>query len=149
MPSLPAEIASHILRTCAAGRIRQINRVVTAQFDAELREHGITANQLTILALATALGPSRGADLEPYLVMEQSTLSRNVNRMVDNGWLEKRADPEDGRSQLLAVTRDGTELLEAAYGSWQQAQQWAEELIGTTRLEGIATVARTVNPNIP
>ncbi len=149
MSASSADVARAIIHRCAAGRVRQISRIITARYDTHLREVGVTANQLTILAVITVLGPSRSSDIEPFLAMEQSTLSRNLSRMVDNGWLARRVDREDGRSSLLEVTAAGAKVLEEAYEPWSEAQAWTEELLGDEGIDSIASVARKVNPRIP
>lgn len=143
-----ADCAETILTACAAGRVRQISRVITAHFDEALRPHDITANQLTILSILAVLGPSRSIDLEPYLSSEQSTLSRNLDRMVKNGWLAKKRDA-DGRASRLNLTPSGRRLLKEASQSWREAQGWAEDLLGPRSLADIKRVAKKLNPLIP
>lgn len=141
-------IARDMLETCVAGRVRQISRVVSARYDDALRDHGVTANQLTILCLFAVLGPSRSVDIEPYLASEQSTLSRNLARMIDKSWVRKTGDA-DGRAHRLALTPKGKRVIEAVHGDWQDAQDWARKLLGNPGIESLHRVAKSLNPLIP
>ncbi len=143
-----AAFAETVLDACAAGRVRQISRVVTAHYDDVLRAHGVTANQLTILCILAVLGPSRSVDLEPYLASEQSTLSRNLDRMIKNGWLVKKKDA-DGRASRITLTTTGRRLVQDASASWREAQDWAEDLLGPRGLADLKRVAKKLNPLIP
>jgi DNA-binding MarR family transcriptional regulator len=63
--------------------------------------------------------------------MDASTLSRNVDRMRQRGWLA--ASPgEDGRTVLLRLTKSGEELLQSAITAWHTAQERATALLGQT-----------------
>lgn len=126
---------------CVAGRIRKLSRALTALYDEALRDHGIGANQLTILAMAEALGGVTPGELRRYLLMDGSTVSRNVARMCDRGWLCRRAT-EDGRSHRIVGTAGGRELLERALPAWREAQRQARELLGD---EGFETIVRLAN----
>jgi DNA-binding MarR family transcriptional regulator len=61
--------------------------------------------------------------------LDTSTLSRNVERMRANGWLEV-VPGEDARTQPFRLTAQGRRLLERAIPAWEQAQQQAKGLLG-------------------
>ncbi len=143
-----AEIGMSILQQCMAGRVRQISRVVTAHYDTALRDTGVTANQLTMLAMLAVMESATPAELEPYLMMEQSTVSRNVRRLVENGWVTSD-DAEDRRTYRLRLTEAGMDALKAAYPAWQDAQGWVEGKIGATSMGHIGAVSKKLNPLIP
>ncbi len=139
-------MASRVIHHCLAGRVRQISRVVTARYDEELRPLGITANQLTILSAVAVLEEVTPTDLQPYLLMETSTLSRNVARMVENRWLATMP-ADDRRSHLLVVAPEGRRILEAVEPRWEAAHAWATELLGGS--DAVRELAHRVNPNVP
>jgi DNA-binding MarR family transcriptional regulator len=75
------------------------------------------------------LGLARPTVVCEILQLDASTLSRNVERMRENDWLE--AVPEDdARMQTLRLTSQGKRLLERAVPAWEEAQQQAQELLG-------------------
>ncbi|MEO1636528.1 MAG: hypothetical protein AAFS04_15760 [Cyanobacteria bacterium J06631_9] len=45
------EIARQMSQQCVARRLRQVNRTITRLYDEALRPHGLTVNQLNILAI--------------------------------------------------------------------------------------------------
>lgn len=140
-PRTPPPAAAEIGEFCAAGRVRKLSRAVSAIYDEALRPHGIRINQLTILALVAALRQAAPSDLERYLVMERSTVSRNVKRMSDQGWLVTARAP-DARRRLIEVTGRGRELLQQALPDWREAQRRARALLGD---DGFDAVVRTAN----
>ena len=125
-----------IAEQCIALRLRMLNRFVTNIYDEALRPLGLKISQLSLLVAITKMGEAKPAVLSEMFHMDASTLSRNVDRMRQRGWLA--ASPgEDGRTVLLRVTKPGEELLQSAITAWQTAQERATELLGR---EGVTTL---------
>lgn len=123
------EIADRITQTCLAVRVRMLNRVITNLYDEALRPLGLKVSQLNILAVTARLGVARPAEVCQLLLLDTSTLSRNVKRMQGYGWLE--VVPEgDRRSQPFQLTAAGWHLLERTLPLWEQAQTRARSLLG-------------------
>jgi DNA-binding MarR family transcriptional regulator len=55
-------------------------------------------------------GPIRLSALADLVQSDPSTVSRQVAALVKEGYLERRADPVDGRASLLVVTALGEQL---------------------------------------
>src|SRR5437764_11007432 len=117
----PATSIEAIATSCIAGRLRLLNRVVTNLYDDALRPFGVRLSQGNVLAVIAKLGVARPARVCEFLEMDTSTLSRTVDRMVANGWLEIVPD-EDGRSQPFRLTAEGRKLMERALPAWERAQ---------------------------
>ena len=138
MTSKARRPAQRIARECLAGRARRIRRAVSSVYDDALRPHGITTAQMGILAAVSALGRPRSGDVAKTLCLEKSTLSRNLDRMIDHGWLEI-VSGDDARSQRLRTTPKGARLVEKVAPAWQTAQRRARTLLGE---QGAATLQR-------
>jgi DNA-binding MarR family transcriptional regulator len=129
-----------IAGTCVAVRLRMLNRVVTNFYDDALRPLGVKISQLNLLIVTAKLGLARPAQVCQILQLDTSTLSRNVERMRENGWLEVVPE-EDARAQPFRLTAQGKRLIEKAVPAWEEAQRQATELIGE---EAIAVLDRAV-----
>jgi DNA-binding MarR family transcriptional regulator len=119
-----------IARTCIAVRLRLLNRVVTNLYDDALRPLGLKVSQMNILVLTAKLGLARPAQVCDLLQLDTSTLSRNVERMRAQGWLEVVPD-EDARTQPFRLSSQGKRLIEKAIPAWEEAQRQAKELLGS------------------
>lgn len=106
---------------CVARRLRQVNRTITRLYDEALRPHGITINQLNILAVITSEQQIRPGQLGQALGMEKSTVSRTIDRMVRKSWI-KITPGNDSRTQLLTVTQKGHKLLLLVTPVWDALQ---------------------------
>ena len=138
MASKSTTAAQRIASECLPGRARLISRAVSRIYDDALRPHGITTAQMGILVAVTCLGKPRSSDVAKTLCLEKSTLSRNLDRMIDHGWLEI-VSSADTRSQRLRATSKGARLVEKVAPAWQTAQRRARTLLGE---KGAATLQR-------
>jgi DNA-binding MarR family transcriptional regulator len=68
-------------------------------------------------------------DVRRFLRIEKSTLSRDVELMQRNAWVESDP-PNGGRSQTIRLTPQGQKLLVKIRPSWEKAQAEAKLLIG-------------------
>lgn len=130
-----------IARDCIAVRLRLLNRVISNLYDDALRPLGAKISQFNILVVAAKLGLARPAEVCEVLQLDTSTLSRNVERMRVQGWLEI-VPGEDARTQPFRLTAKGRGLLERAVPAWEQAQKKASELLGE---QGVALLATTAS----
>ena len=80
--------------------------------------------------------------------MDTSTLSRTVDRMVGNGWLEILPDA-DGRSHPFRLTEEGRKLMERSLTAWERAQAEAKRLLGDNGLHLLDAAIRRVKAAPP
>ncbi|WP_432544938.1 MarR family winged helix-turn-helix transcriptional regulator [Kineococcus sp. SYSU DK002] len=66
---------------------------------------------LAALAVVQQRGPLRISEVAEHLSLDLSTVSRQVAHLRAKGLLAATPDPDDGRSQRLTVTDDGTAEL--------------------------------------
>ncbi|NVE93529.1 MarR family winged helix-turn-helix transcriptional regulator [Altererythrobacter lutimaris] len=142
-------IEEDILAHCVAGRTLQIARIIGAHYDKALAETGVTPQQLTLLSMICKMGSPSASAMLPFLKMDQSTLSRNLERMVAKGWLEASPSEQDARVRCYSTTSQGEAAMVEAHAAWQHAQSWAEEALGTSGINGLKSIAHHLNPLLP
>jgi DNA-binding MarR family transcriptional regulator len=121
-------------------RLRKLNRSVTNLYDDALRPLGLRVSQLNILIVTARLGVVRPSEICDLLELDASTVSRNVERMRANGWMEVVPD-EDARAQPLRLTSNGKRLIESAFPAWKAAQAQASKLLGD---QGLALLEKAI-----
>jgi DNA-binding MarR family transcriptional regulator len=140
MDKPPATIDT-IARTCIAVRLRALNRVVTNLYDAALRPLGLKVSQLNILVVTAKLGLARPSQVCDLLQLDVSTLSRNVERMRAQDWLDV-VPGKDARTQSFRLTAQGKRLLERAIPAWEKGQQEAKAMLGAELVAALDQSAR-------
>lgn len=109
-------IGLEIAQQCVAGQIKMISRVVTGIYDREMKKCGLKITQASILVHLLAYGSRSRSALGRSLQMDKSTVSRNLDRMINNGWVCE-ADGEN-----VDITPEGSELITSARPQWERAQ---------------------------
>lgn len=68
-------------------------------------------SQTFLLIRLADQGPTRAGELAEKICADPSTVSRQVAALVRAGYIERRADPDDGRASLLVLTPSGREHI--------------------------------------
>jgi DNA-binding MarR family transcriptional regulator len=133
--------AGEVLRDCIATRLRLANRVITKVYDDALRPLGLTVTQMSMLVVAADRGLIRQSQVGAELHLDDSTLSRNLERMRTNGWLEE-VSADDARVHSYRLTQAGRNLLDKTIPAWRGAQAEARRLLGDTGVQALQRFAR-------
>ena len=132
--------AAEVVRDCIATRLRMADRVITKVYDDALRPHGLKVTQMTMLVVAEDRGLIRQSEVGSELRLDDSTLSRNLERMRANGWLEEVAG-DDARVHSYRLTEAGRDLLDRAIPAWRGAQAEASRLLGDAGVQALRRFA--------
>ena len=103
-------------------RWRMTNRVLAGIYDEELRPFGLKSPQLNLLVAVAKAGPVRRTRLGELFALDPSTLTRNLQVMLRQGWIAETPDDVDQRGAPLKITAKGAKLLESIGPAWQRAQ---------------------------
>lgn len=121
------------LRGCTNLKLRQLSRVVTRHYDAFMASSGLKNTQYALLSHVVQLGPIRPCDLAQRLRLDTSTLSRNLQPLVVQGWV--RLGPgDDARSRMVEATDAGRAKRAQAQQAWKQAQLAMNARLGAKRV---------------
>lgn len=92
----------------------RLRRVITRTSRRMRREAGgqLTPTQLATLGSVARYGVITPGELAEIEGVRRPSVTRVVGNLVETGMIERRSDPEDGRSSLLSVTTAGHAYLE-------------------------------------
>jgi DNA-binding MarR family transcriptional regulator len=129
---------------CVGGCVRKLNRMVTAIYDGALAGAGLKTSQFSVLVSVANRKQARPAELTELLQMDESTVSRNVERMCARGWLRLVGD-SDRRSHLIEVTEKGQALIRKSLPAWQRAQAEVSKRLGTGTIAELKSALRKLS----
>jgi DNA-binding MarR family transcriptional regulator len=133
-PAIDLAALGEMARTCACLNFRKGSRSVTQFFDQTLAPTGLRSTQLVILIAAELFSPSSIARLARELVMDRSTLTRNLRPLLNLGYL-RLAVAKDGKHKSVEVTPEGRAALLNAAPYWERSQRYLVERFGNERWE--------------
>jgi MarR family transcriptional regulator for hemolysin len=92
--------------------ISDVGRLLRTYADQKARRFGQTRAQWAVLLRLERLEGLKQSDLAEDLDIQPITLTRLVDRLCDNGLIERRPDPNDRRAKRLYLTPAARPLLD-------------------------------------
>jgi DNA-binding MarR family transcriptional regulator len=115
---------------CTCMRLRKASRRLSQIYDHSLEAAGLTVTQYGLLGhLARFDGIGIGA-LAEKLIMDPTTLTRNLRPLERQGFVVTKSDRRDKRSRCLHLTASGRAAFENAKPAWMRAQRHIEQAVG-------------------
>jgi DNA-binding MarR family transcriptional regulator len=129
---------------CNCFVVRSAARHVTQLYDRFLAPVGLHVTQFSILAKLKRLGPMTINALAKEMVMDRTTLGRNVLPLERDGLIMIEASATDGRAKELHLTKAGEKRLQAGREAWERAQARFDTRFGAKRAADFRAMLRAV-----
>jgi MarR family transcriptional regulator for hemolysin len=111
-----------------------VARLLKTLADQRARQYGMTRAQWAVLIRLDRSEGLKQSELAEILDLQPITLTRLLDRLAQNGLIERRADPKDRRANRLFLTPAARPLLE-------RLAEIGADLMGAV-LEGLEPTAR-------
>jgi len=121
--------------------MRKSSRLITQFYEERLKCVELKVGQFSILRAVSFQKETTNKELQNILVLEQTTLTRNLKPLFRDGYLQISLDPNDGRLKTISLTQSGRDLYEQALPIWQQAQQDILSKLGEEKAKQIHELA--------
>jgi DNA-binding MarR family transcriptional regulator len=129
---------------CNCFAVRSAARHVSQFYDRYLAPIGLRTTQFSILAKLNRKGPLTINELAKDMVMDRTTLGRNIQPLERDGLIRIQPALSDRRAKELHLTKAGESRLAAAFKAWSQAQAGFESAYGTRRAAELRGLLRAV-----
>ena len=87
--------------------INSVSLSWTTHLAAALKPHDLTTTKMRALSILSITSPLTINELSLYALTEQSTMSRTLDALEEQGFLQRRARPEDLRVRDVHITEPG------------------------------------------
>ena len=129
---------------CNCLAMRQAARHMTQLYDRHLAESGLRSTQYSILSRLDRRGPLSINALAAQMVMDRTTLGRNMLPLERDGLLAAQTSRTDRRSKELHLTAAGRERLRVARKQWAKAQKEFETSYGAPQSSALRAMLHAV-----
>jgi MarR family transcriptional regulator, transcriptional regulator for hemolysin len=92
--------------------ISDLARLLKTYVDQQARRYGMTRAQWQVLSRLERCEGLKQSELAEMLDLQPITLTRLVDRLCDNGLIERRPDPNDRRAKRLFLTKEARPLMD-------------------------------------
>jgi len=122
--------------------INDVARLLRTHADQKAAQFGMTRAKWAVLARLDRFEGLKQNELADMLDLQPITLTRLLDRLSENGLIERRADPDDRRAKRLFLTPAARPLLERLSGLGEDIMETA--LAGLDRSE-VATLLASLS----
>ena len=103
--------------------ISDVARLLRTEFDRRVRRLGITRAQWLVLTRLHRRPGASHSELAEMMEVEKATAGRMIDRLVANGWVERRSEPGDKRVKRVYLTREAERVHKRI---WRVAEETVE-----------------------
>ncbi len=128
--------------------LAEVQRLVRAYADKQAAHHGITRAQWAVLAKVERSEGLKQSELAEQMEMQPITLTRLIDRLCDNGWIERRSDDADRRVNRLYLRKAARPLLGKLSGLRSELTATALEGINPSDAHRLLAQLETIKENV-
>ena len=89
----------------------QANHALYKEFDAHVRAAGLSSIEWRVLATLHDAEPLTVSQLAHEVLSKQPTVTKLIQRMCEQGWVQLQGDASDARRTLVTATAAGKRLV--------------------------------------
>lgn len=128
-PVIPYETTLFVRDHCLCLHAQRAARALARRFDEALRPLGLTNGQFSLMMSLNRPEPPSMGSVASLLAMDRTTLTAALKPLERRGLVTVVANPDDRRSRLLALTREGQSLLADALPIWERTHADIDRLL--------------------
>ena len=91
--------------------LRMVSNAVSQSFARRVEAEGVTVAEWVFLRMLWDIDPVAPSLLAGRMGMTKGAISKLADRLIGKALVERRADPVDGRAQILSLTEAGRALV--------------------------------------
>lgn len=129
---------------CFSLALRKSNRLITQFYEERLAPFGLKSGQFSILRAVHFCKTTTNKELQQVLVIDQTTLSRNLKPLIRDELLSLSANPNDQRIKNICLSDKGEALYQEALPHWQNAQKELAKKLGEDSANAILQLSTDV-----
>jgi MarR family transcriptional regulator for hemolysin len=126
----------------------EVQRLVRAYADREAARYGITRAQWAVLAKVERAEGMKQTELAEQMEMQPITLTRLIDKLCHNDWIERRGDESDRRVNRLYLRKAGRQLLGKLSGLRSELTTTALEGISPADAQRLLSQLETIKENV-
>src|SRR5450631_3919607 len=126
----------------------ELHRLVRAYADKQAARYGMTRAQWAVLAKVERYEGLKQSELADMMDMQPITLTRLIDKLCDNGWIERRSDDSDRRVNRLYLLKAARPLLGKLSGLRSELTATALEGISPADAHRMLTQLEAIKENV-
>ena len=99
------------------GRMKRLTAHIARELETVFAKHGMSAAGFDVMATLRRSGPPYAltpSELIAWTMVTSGTMTNRIDRLVADGFVERRKNPDDGRGFVIGLTNKGKRAIDAA-----------------------------------
>ena len=126
---------------CPLMRLLVISRKFEKVYKKHFNKLNVTQSQVSILLMVAKMGEIVQSTIGKQLELERSTVSRDLARLIDKGYLHKTAN---GVSPDVSLTKEGIKVANLVAREWEKGYKDSCDLLGKKGMNALAEIEKTM-----
>ena len=132
---------------CINAKLRKLHRLLNSAYQSKINPFGLRGSMLSILFIIGKKKHINQKHIADALVLDQSTISRDLKKLIQKGWV-KKSTGLDSRNAELELTDAGHQLLEEVAPIWEALHQKVETILGAYNIQQIDQIIGAISTNL-
>ncbi len=129
---------------CPLGSMMLLARKMSKIFRSHFCDLEVTNSQAGLFLLLHKNGETAQSDIGKMMDLEKSTISRDLSRLVKQGYLYKA---KDGKVARVGLTDKGNELAVEIEKQWKKGYNESRDLLGEKGVEALKELEKRLLDN--
>jgi DNA-binding MarR family transcriptional regulator len=126
---------------CPLGSMTRLTRIINKMFRCHFTKLNVSNSQVGIFMILAEKGEITQGEIGKMMELERSTISRDLVRLVDQGYLYKA---KGGKSPLIGLTKKGQELATEISVEWKKGYDESRDLLGEKGLAALKELEKKI-----
>lgn len=132
---------------CINAKLRRLHRLINTAYQSKINPFGLRGSMLSILFIIGKVKEVNQKMIADRLVLDQSTMSRDLKKLIEKGWV-RRFKGQDARHSILELTDEGYALLEEVSPVWQSLHNNITNILGLYNIQQIDKLTSAIVENL-
>ena len=130
-------------QACINAKLRRLHKLISSAYESKLKPFGLQGSMLSILFIIGKNKHINQKAVAEMLLLDQSTLSRDIKKLVDKSWVGM-IKANDIRHSSLELTEEGYLFLEKVSPVWEKLHTTVEGILGTYNIQQIDNITTAI-----
>ncbi len=126
---------------CPLMRLLVISRKFVKVYKKHFNKLNVTQSQVSILLMVAKSREIAQSAIGKHLELERSTVSRDLARLIDKGYLHKTAN---GVSPNISLTKEGINVAKLVAREWAKGYKDSCDLLGEKGMNALTEIEKTM-----
>ena len=124
--------------------LHKATRQVSLWFEEQMADTDLSPQEGHVLSYLNSYAPCPISELVRVFGLKQSTLTSLLDRLEERDLITRAVNPEDRRSFLIEVTREGKALAQKLNRLTERLEQGLRRRVNTKDIEGFRMVMKAI-----